>query len=69
MNTVLIAPLTSTIKNLPFRVKCYFHDHQGEIALDHIRSVDKSRLVKRLGAINEETAFELCRILDALFEY
>lgn len=69
MKTVLIAPLTSTIKNFPFRVKCYFQDHQGEIALDHIRSVDKTRLVKRLGTINEQTALELCRTLNALFEY
>ena len=33
MNTVLIAPLTSTIKEFPFRLNCNFQNHQGQIAL------------------------------------
>lgn len=44
MKTVLIAPLTSTIKRFPFRLNCNFQNHQGQIALDHLRSVDKAGL-------------------------
>lgn len=60
MKTVLIAPLTSTIKGFPFRLNCTFQNHAGQIALDHLRSVDKIRLVKKMGHIHEETAMELC---------
>ncbi len=45
-------------------------NHAGQIALDHIRSVDKIRLEKRIGIIEKETAHNnLCNILSALFEF
>jgi mRNA interferase MazF len=69
MQTVLIAPLTSTITRFPFRLHCTFQHHRGQIALDHLRSVDKSRLLKRLGSIEENTAIDLCQLLNVLFEY
>lgn len=69
MKTVLIAPLTSTIKRFPFRLNCNFQDHPGQIALDHLRSVDKSRLVKKIGQIDKETALEMCQLLNVIFEY
>ena len=69
MNTVLIAPLTSTIKKFPFRLNCNFQNHPGQIALDHIRSVDKTRLIKRLGSIDDQIPPGICQILQALFEY
>ncbi len=69
MQTVLIAPLTSTLTRFPFRLSCTFEHHQGQIALDHIRSVDKTRLIKRLGNIEEKTAIEICQLLNVLFEY
>jgi mRNA interferase MazF len=42
--TVLIAPVTSTIKKYPYRVECNIGGKNGEIALDQIRCIDKSRL-------------------------
>jgi mRNA interferase MazF len=69
MKTILIAPLTSTIKRFPFRLNCNFQNHEGQIALDHLRSVDKTRLVKKIGHIDEDIAVELCRLLNELFEY
>lgn len=69
MQTVLIAPLTSTITSFPFRLNCDFQQHQGQVALDHIRSVDKIRLVKKLGEIEDTTAMNLCQLLHVLFEY
>lgn len=69
MYTVLIAPLTSTIKKFPFRLNCNFQNHWGQIALDHIRSVDKTRLIKRLGLVDDKTSPGICQILQALFEY
>lgn len=49
LNTVIVAPLTSTIKNWPSRIKARFAGKKGEIALDQMRAVDKRRLIKPLG--------------------
>ncbi|NAW50323.1 type II toxin-antitoxin system PemK/MazF family toxin, partial [Elizabethkingia argentiflava] len=44
LNKVIIAPLTSTIKPYPMRVNCRVEGKKGQVALDHLRSVDKRRL-------------------------
>lgn len=49
IKTVIIAPLTSTIRAYPFRVDCTFQRKNGQIALDQIRSLDKKRLIKKMG--------------------
>jgi len=49
LNTVTIAPLTSNLMPIFWRVKVFFNKQNGIIALDHIRSVSKSRLNKRMG--------------------
>jgi mRNA interferase MazF len=41
----------------------------GLILLDQIRAVDKTRLVKKLGAIDKDTQVELCTVLQELFAY
>jgi mRNA interferase MazF len=46
--TVIVAPLTKTQTNFPTRIKSSFMETAGEIALDHLRAVDKTRLVKKL---------------------
>lgn len=49
LKTVLIAPMTSTIRHYPTRVKTQFQGKKGEVVLDQMRAVDKTRLVKGLG--------------------
>lgn len=49
LNTVLIAPLTSTIRNFPMRLQIMLEGKKGQIALDQIRCVDKKRISKKLG--------------------
>jgi mRNA interferase MazF len=69
MGTVIVAPITSNKRNFPTRLA---FDHAGKenfIALDHIRAVDKSRLVKKVSDLNEESAKELCERLQELFIY
>jgi len=56
VSTVIIAPMTTVRRGWPTRVEISFQGKTGEIALDQIRAVDKSRLVKRLGKLNSETA-------------
>lgn len=65
LGTVIVAPLTTRGAPYPSRVRVRFAGRQGQIALDQVRTIDKSRLLKRLGAISDETRAE---VLDALAE-
>jgi len=65
--TVIIAPMTTVRRGWPTRVGITFQGKVGEIALDQIRAVDKSRLVKRLGKLNSETANAVLDTLGELF--
>ena len=50
IRTVIIAPMTTKGRPYPTRVPVTFQQKKGQIVLDQIRTVDKSRLVKKLGA-------------------
>jgi len=69
LSTVLVAPMTTKGFDFPCRVLCKFKNKKELILLDQIRAVDKSRLVKKLGSINEKTQIELCDALQELFTY
>jgi mRNA interferase MazF len=69
LRTVVVCPLTSTRKGWMSRVEILFDQKPGEIALDQIRTVDKSRLVKRLGMIDAETARASCSRLQSMFAW
>lgn len=65
--TVIIAPMTTVRRGWPTRVEITFQGKTGEIALDQIRAVDKTRLVKRLGKLAPETAASVLDTLGELF--
>jgi mRNA interferase MazF len=69
LDTVIIAPLTSTVRHYPSRVNCTFNNKKGQIVIDQIRAVDKVRLAKKLGMIDEKTALEVFNLLQAYFDY
>ena len=69
LSTVLVAPMTTKGFHLSCRVKCEFQGKEGMILLDQIEAVDKSRLVNKLGVIDEITQRESCRRLLELFAY
>ena len=66
LRTVIIAPMTTKIRNWSTRVRVNFLGKEGEIVLDQIRTIDKRRLVKYLGEIDEETAKEIKEVLRKL---
>ena len=66
LQTVLVAPLTTTVRKYPSRVALRFRGKDGEAALDRIRVVDVQRLVRRLGAVSPDAAR---RITSTLLEY
>ncbi len=63
--TVIIAPMTTKGKMYPTRIVCQFQGKEGQIVLDQIRTVDKTRLVKKLGKISQD---EQRLVLDTLAE-
>jgi mRNA interferase MazF len=65
--TVIVAPMTTKGRDYPTRVKCRFQGKDGQIVLDQIRTVDKIRLVKKLGKINTSTQKEVLVILVDMF--
>ncbi len=69
IRTVIVAPMTSAGKDYPTRVSCKLKQKKGQIVLDQIRTIDKTRLVKKLGSINPETQLEVISVLQRLFAF
>jgi mRNA interferase MazF len=67
IRTVIIAPLTTKGKPYPTRVPCRFKGKDGQVVLDQIRTVDQSRLVKKLGKIDGKTAATVLDVLQEMF--
>jgi mRNA interferase MazF len=67
ISTVIVAPMTTKGRSYPTRVACRFQNKQGQIVLDQIRTVDKSRLVRRAGKINVPTQTEVLSVLGEMF--
>ncbi len=68
IGTVIIAPMTTKGRNYPTRVKCTFQGVEGQIVLDQIRTVDKSRLVKKLGRLSTSASENVVRVLSEMFQ-
>ena len=65
--TVIIAPLTYTRKGYPTRVSSRFKNEPGEIVLDQVRAVDKVRLLKRLGKLDQATSEAIKLTMRTMF--
>jgi mRNA interferase MazF len=65
--TVIIAPMTTKGRDYPTRIPCEFHGKSGQVVLDQLRTVDKTRLVKRLGQIDAKAANAVLETLAELF--
>ena len=65
--TVLIAPLTSTIRNYPFRPTVNINAVKGQIVLDQIRAIDKARLYSLMGMLSESVQEEVLIVWGELF--
>lgn len=67
IRTVIVAPMTSTIKNYPSRVTTTFEKKRGQVVLDQIRTVDKQRLIKKLGTISSASQNKVLTLLQEMF--
>ncbi len=66
--TVIVAPMTTQGRAYPTRIRCQFQGKEGQIVLDQLRTVDKTRLVKHLGRITSATQKAVVAALLELFE-
>ena len=69
IRTVIIAPMTTAGKDYPTRVSCTFKKKTGQIVLDQIRTIDRTRLIKKLGMIEPGTQSEVISVLQRLFAF
>jgi len=67
LQTVIVAPLTHTLKGYPSRVGSLFGGKQGEIVLDQIRAVDKTRLLRKLGTLDSNSSNAVKLVLQTMF--
>ncbi len=67
IRTVIVAPMTTKGRDYPTRVACTFHGKAVQVVLDQIRTVDKSRLVKRLGRLHATARSKVLVTLAELF--
>ena len=69
IRTVIVAPLTTKGQSYPTRVRCRFKGKSGQVVLDQIRAVDRSRLIKKLGRIDGKTAAAVLDVLREMFTH
>jgi mRNA interferase MazF len=67
LRTVVVAPMTTGSKPAPFRVALTFSGKKGLILLDQIRTLDKVRLVSRLGAVSPKALSTTLAVLQETF--
>ena len=67
LKTVVVIPITSTIKPYPTRINCAIEGKNGQLAIDQIRAIDTSQLVKLLGVLQENTCIEVNALLKQFF--
>ena len=67
ISTVIVAPMTRKGRPYPTRIPCRFRGKAGQVVLDQLRTVDKARLVRRLGRMSEEAQAQVLAALAEMF--
>lgn len=67
IRTVIVAPMTSASRDYPTRIPMRFAHKSGVVALDQIRTVDRARLLRKLGGLSQVTARRVCAVLVEMF--
>lgn len=67
LRTYIVAPMTTGGYSYPFRVPCRFKSKSGHVVLDQIRTIDRNRLVRPLGRLQEATIERMLAVLQEMF--
>ncbi len=68
LSTFIVAPMTTGGHPYPFRIPCRFQGKDGFIVLDQLRTVDRHRMVRRLGKVHSTTLQKVLGVLVEMFE-
>ena len=68
IRTVIVAPMTSSLRKYPSRVTIEFQGKKGQVVLDQIRTVDKVRLIKKIGKLTRSASMKVTSVLQEMFE-
>ena len=67
LRTHIVAPLTTGSSHYPFRISCTFQGKAGHVVVDQVRTVDRERLVKRLGVLSPSALAQALAVLREMF--
>lgn len=67
INTIILAPMTTKSRRYPTRIDFKFQGRQGQIVLDQIRTVDKRRMIKKIGRLDSKTQIKMLATLIEMF--
>lgn len=67
LSTFIVAPMTTGGYAYPFRIGCRFQKKDGFVVLDQVRTVDRRRLVQRLGRLAPSTVSKALSVLREMF--
>ena len=67
IRTVIVAPMSTKGAAYPTRVPCKFQGKQGQVVLDQVRTVDKTRLIRKLGKIDKQIQARVLSVLGEIF--
>ena len=67
LRTVIVAPMTTGAHPAPYRIAVAFRGKSGLILLDQVRTLDKTRLVRRLGAVSASTLSTTLKTMQTVF--
>lgn len=67
ISTIIVAPMTTKGRNYPTRISCTFKGKKGQIILDQIRTVDRKRLIKKLGTISRKAQMNTLLTIQEMF--
>jgi mRNA interferase MazF len=68
IGTIIVAPMTTRGRSYPTRIDCTFQGVEGQVVLDQIRTIDKTRLVKKLGQLSQTAGDRILDILNEMFQ-
>jgi mRNA interferase MazF len=67
LGTVMVAPMTTAGRAYPFRVPCRFYKKTGHVVLDQLRTVDRERLLRRVGKLSAPACEKVFSVLQEMF--
>jgi mRNA interferase MazF len=67
LDTIIIAPITSTIRNYPTRINCFIKNKEGQVVLDQIRAIDKFRVTGHICPLDKQCYTKVIECLLEMF--